>query len=48
MNDRRRLWGKLLSSMIRYRLNVTIVIDQYGVTSEQSDSFERGMNGEMV
>ena len=24
--DRRCLWGKLLSSMIRYRLNVTIII----------------------
>ena len=25
VNDRRCLWGKLLSSMIRYHLNVTIV-----------------------
>ena len=25
VNDRRSLWGKLLSSMIRLRLNVTIV-----------------------
>ena len=24
VNDRRCLWGKLLSTMIRYRLNVTI------------------------
>ena len=34
VNDRRCLWGKLLSSMIRYRLNVTTITNEISLSSE--------------
>ena len=37
MNDCRSLWGKLLSSMIRLQMNVTIVIDLFMVLKYHFD-----------